>query len=149
MKDISQISTYQSGVMQATANRILGRINADFLDMYSLTPTQWFIIGYAYDAGPSGVPLSNLKSSLDTSMPFITNSVNQLEAKGILQKVSHADDNRVKIAILNPQYKKTVLEIESGLRDELRRKLYAASGITRQELSDYIAVLTKITRTNK
>lgn len=149
MRDISQISTYESGVMQATANRLLGRINADFLGQYGLTPMQWFIIGFAYDAGVEGVRLSDLKSSLDTSMPFITNIVNQLESKGILQKLTHSDDNRVKIAILNPRYKKTAEKIEAGLRDYLREKLYNSSDITREELSVYITVLYKINQSNR
>ena len=149
MKDISQISTYESGVMQATANRLLGRINADYLAQYELTPMQWFIIGFAYDAGAEGVRLSDLKQTLDTSMPFITNIVNHLEAKGILEKLTHVDDSRVKIAYLNPKYKKIAEKIESGLRDDLREKLYEASGINRDELSAYIAVLYKISQQNK
>lgn len=148
-KDISQISTYESGVMQSTAHRILGRINSDFLSNYGLTPTQWFIIGFAYDAGPDGVRLGELKDMLDTTMPFITTSVNHLESKGILQKLSHTDDSRVKIAKLNPQYKTTVKEIETGLREELRTQLYERGNIDRDELSAYIRVLSKITQANK
>lgn len=148
-KDISQISTYESGVMQSTAHRILGRINSDFLDQYGLTPTQWYIIGHAYDAGPNGVRLSQLKDLLDTTMPFITTTVNHLESKGILAKISHTDDSRVKIAKLNPLYKRTVVEIEQGLRDELRSKLYQQDKISRGELATYITVLYKIAQSNK
>lgn len=148
-KDISQISTYESGVMQSTAHRILGRINADFLSNYGLTPTQWFIIGLAYDAGSEGIRLGTLKEMLDTTMPFITTSVNHLESKGILQKLSHTDDSRVKIAKLNPQYAATVKKIEAGLREELRTQLYAQGDINREELAAYISVLYKIARANK
>ena len=148
MRDISQFSTYESGAMQSTAHRILTRIKTDFLAQYDLTPTQWFVIGFTYDAGESGVRLNQLMELLDTTMPFITTTVNLLEVKGILQKVSDTDDSRVKIARLNPGYRKQVEKIESGLRDELRTKLYAAAGVNRQELTDYIAVLYKITKTN-
>lgn len=148
-KDISQISTYESGVMQSTAHRILGRVNADFLSNYGLTPTQWFIIGLAYDAGSEGIRLGTLKEMLDTTMPFITTSVNHLESKGILQKLSHTDDSRVKIAKLNPQYAATVKKIEAGLREELRTQLYAQGDINREELAAYISVLYKIARANK
>jgi DNA-binding MarR family transcriptional regulator len=148
-KDISQISTYESGVMQSTAHRILGRINADFLSNYGLTPTQWFIIGLTYDAGSEGIRLGTLKEMLDTTMPFITTSVNHLESKGILQKLSHTDDSRVKIAKLNPQYAATVKKIEAGLREELRTQLYAQGDINREELAAYISVLYKIARANK
>jgi len=148
-QDISQISTYESGVMQSTAHRILGRINSDYLSQYGLTPTQWYIIGLAYDAGASGVRLSELKYVLDTTMPFVTTTVNHLESKGILQKMSHIDDSRVKIAKLSPLYKKTVVEIEHGLREELRTKLYSQDNISRDELAAYIKVLYKIAQSNK
>lgn len=148
-KDISQISTYESGVMQSTAHRILGRINADYLSQYGLTPTQWYIIGYAHDAGSDGVRLSQLKHLLDTTMPFITMTVTLLESKDILQKISHTSDSRVKIARLNPLYIKTVSEIEQGLREELRIRLYNQDNISRDELTTYIKVLYKIAQTNK
>ncbi len=135
--------------MQSTAHRILGRINSDYLAQYGLTATQWYIIGYAYDAGANGVRLGQLKELLDTKMPFITMTVNQLESKGILQKLSHTEDSRVKIAKLNPLYKKTVEEIEQGLREELRVRLYNQDSISRDELTTYIKVLYKIAQSNK
>lgn len=148
-KDISQITTYQSGVMQSSAHRILGRIKTEYLSQYGITSTQWFVIGYVYDAGDAGLRLNDLMKILDTTMPFITTIVNHLESKNILQKVSSTDDSRVKIARLNPAYSSTVEEIESGLREELRQKLYTDDHITREELSTYIKVLSKITQINK
>lgn len=148
-KDISQITTYQSGVMQSTAHRILGRIKTEFLSQYNLTSMQWFVIGYAYDSGDAGIKLNDLMKTLDTTMPFITTIVNTLEAKGILHKVSDLHDSRVKIAILNQAYKSTVEEIEDGLREELRVRLYREDRIGRDELSTYIAVLYKIAQVEK
>ena len=146
-KDISQITTYQSGVMQSTAHRILGRIKTEFLSQYNITSMQWFVIGYAYDTGDAGIRLNDLMKQLDTTMPFITTIVNALEAKGILYKISDAHDSRVKIAVLNEKYRSTVEEIESGLREELRSRLYREDHIGREELSAYIAVTYKITQT--
>ncbi|MDB5176611.1 MAG: Transcriptional regulator, MarR family [Candidatus Saccharibacteria bacterium] len=148
-KDISQITTYQSGVMQSTAHRILTRIKTEYLSQYGLTSTQWFVIGYAYDAGSTGIRLNDLMKVLDTTMPFITTIVNLLESKDILQKVSDTSDSRVKIARLNPTYRSTVEEIESGLREELRVKLYREDSISREELATYISVLYKIAQSNK
>jgi DNA-binding MarR family transcriptional regulator len=148
-EDISQISTYESGIMQSTAHRILGRIKTDYLAKYGLSPTQWYIIGLAYDASTAGIRLSDLKNILDTTMPFITTTVNHLESKGILQKISHTEDSRIKIARLNPAYIKTVRKIEEGLRQELRDRLYNQDNISREELSAYIHVLYKIAQTNK
>ncbi|MBH1956858.1 hypothetical protein I8H84_04750 [Candidatus Saccharibacteria bacterium] len=148
-KDISQITTYQSGVMQSTAHRILGRIKTQYLSQYNLTAMQWFVIGYVYDAGEQGVRLNDLMKILDTTMPFITTIVTLLESKNILFKVSDTKDSRIKIARLNPDYMATVEEIEAGLREELRTQLYKADHISREELSAYIAVLQKITQYGK
>jgi DNA-binding MarR family transcriptional regulator len=148
-EDISQITTYQSGAMQSTAHRILTRIKTEYLSQYGLTPTQWFVIGYSYDAGTAGIRLNDLMKILDTTMPFITTVVNLLESKGILQKISDTGDSRVKIARLNPNYQTTVEEIEAGLREELRLRLYHEDHISREELATYITVLYKIAQTNK
>jgi len=148
-KDISQISTYESGVVQSAAHRLTMKIKTDYLSQYNLTPMQWFIIGFTYDAGEQGIRLSDLKKHVDSTMPFITATVNHLQAKGILHKVSDTNDSRVKIARLNPSYKKKVSEIEDGLRAKLRDELYNHDGISREELSIYISVLYKISQTYK
>lgn len=145
-KDISQITTYQSGVLQSSAHRALGRVKSDYLSQYGLTGMQWFAIGFIYDAGENGIRLNDLMRLLDTTMPFITGLINGLESKDIIYKVSDTKDSRVKIAILNPSYRRTVVTIEEGLRDELRQRLYNEGNITRAELQAYISVLYKITK---
>lgn len=147
--DISEISTYESGVMQSTAHRILGRIKTKYLAQYELTSMQWFTIGFVYDKGAEGMRQSELMRKLDTTMPYITNMVNMLESKGILTKVSDTSDSRVKIVRISDQYRPKVDEIEAGLREELRRQLYRADHISRDELSTYIQVLYKIAQSQK
>lgn len=148
-KDIAQITTYESGIMQSTAHRVLGRIKSEYLSQYGLTSMQWFTIGLIYDAGEKGLRLNTLMKTLDTTMPYITNVVNNLELKGVLHKISDTKDSRVKLAVLNPKYRATVKEIESGLRKELRTKLYSQDHINREELATYVAVLYKIAQSNK
>lgn len=148
-KDISQISTYESGIVQSTAHRLTMKVKADYLAQYELTPMQWFVIGYVYEAGADGIQLNELRRIIDSTMPFITNTVNHLEAKGILHKVSKLDDSRVKIAKLNPTYTQMVENIETGLRAELKKELYQKDHISRDELSTYISVLYKITDKTK
>lgn len=143
-KDIATISTYESGVVQSAAHRLLMKVKTDFLADYDLTPMQWFVIGFTYDAGESGIHLSELRRKIDASMPFITSLVNNLESKQILQKVSDPSDSRVKIARLDPSYNKKVEYIEEALRDKLREVLYRNDDITRNELQTYITVLYKM-----
>jgi DNA-binding MarR family transcriptional regulator len=143
-KDISQISTYQSGLAQATAHRITSRIVSDYLTRYDMTAMQWFIIGYIYDAGSDGETITSLSYALGTTLPYTTNTINLLESKGFIVKKAHHDDNRTKVITLNPAIKPMVEEIESGLREEFRHKLYDVDHITRDELTSYIKVIYKI-----
>lgn len=143
-KDISQITTYQSGIAQASAHRATNRIVSDYLLEYGLTAMHWFTIGIIYDAGDKGIRLSDLMKKLQTTLPFVTNTIALLESKGFVRKVTHAGDSRIKLVSISPEYKSTVEEIEAGLRNHMRKSLYADSGITRDELQDYIHVLYKI-----
>lgn len=143
-KDISQITTYQSGVAQAAAHRLINRVVTDFLLAYSLTPMQWFAIGFIYDSGSDGVRPSDLAKALDTTLPYITTTLSTLDARGIIAKQTHPRDSRIKLISVVPSYRKTVAEIETGLRTRMRDELYAEDKISRQELSAYIRVLYKI-----
>ena len=143
-KDIGLITTYQSGIAQASAHRVINRVVSDYLLRYDITAMQWFIIGYVHDAGDAGVTLTDLSSVLGTSFPYITNTVNLLESKGIISKKIHTQDSRIKLVTVNKEHTDMVNEIEAGLREELRTILYSSDNISREELQTYIRVLYKI-----
>ncbi|MBC7512296.1 MarR family transcriptional regulator [Candidatus Saccharibacteria bacterium] len=144
--DISQVATYQSGIVQASAHRIINRVVSDYLLIHGLTAMQWFAVGIIYDAGNQGIRLSDLTRKLSTTLPYVTNMVTLLESKGMVRKVAHAGDSRIKLVSVNPKYKRTVEGIERGLRDHMRTNLYDVDGISRDELQTYITVLYKIIR---
>lgn len=143
-KDISQITTYQSGIAQSTAHRVINRIVSDYLLEYGLTAMHWFTVGIIYDAGEKGIRISDLTKKLQTTTPFVTNTITLLESKGLVQKVAHAGDSRIKLVSITPGFIPTVEEIEKGLREYMRKALYAESNVTREELQAYIHVLYKI-----
>lgn len=144
--DISQVATYQSGIIQASAHRVINRLVSDYLLKHGLTAMQWFAIGTIYDAGDQGIRLSDLTRKLSTTLPYVTNMVALLESKGIVRKIAHSGDSRIKLVSIVPKYKRTVDNIERELRDHMRENLYDMDGITRQELQTYISVLYKIVR---
>jgi len=144
-KDIGQISTYQSGVAQASAHRVINRVVSDYLISYDLTAMQWFIIGYIFDAGQAGMQLGELSRIIGTTLPYTTNTINLLESKGIVNKKVHGQDSRVKLVTIDPKHYEMVEEIETGLREELRRVLYSRDNISREDLQAYIRVLYQIT----
>lgn len=147
-KDLSEISTYELGVLQSTAHRLTLKIKSDYLAVYGLTPAQWYLLGHIYDAGEDGIRLNDLRKTLDSSMPFITTTVNYLEAKGFIHKTSKTEDSRVKIARVNPKHIPMIEEIEEGLRNLLRSELYGRDHITREELAAYASVIMKIADKN-
>lgn len=144
--DISQIATYQSGIIQASAHRIINRVVSDYLLQYGLSAMQWFALGTIYDGGNQGIRLSDLSRKLSTTLPYVTNMITLLESKQMVNKVTHAGDSRIKLVAINPKFKRTVEDIERGLRDHMRASLYQEDGVTRDELQAYIAVLYKIVR---
>ncbi|RWZ78287.1 MAG: MarR family transcriptional regulator [Candidatus Microsaccharimonas sossegonensis] len=143
-KDLAQITTYQSGIAQASAHRIINRVVSDYLLRYDLSAMQWCIIGYIHDAGDTGVTLTELGRVLGTSFPYTTNVITLLESKGVISKKVHVKDSRIKLVTVNKEYEGVVDDIEAGLRDELRKSLYNTDNISREELQTYIRVLYKI-----
>ena len=143
-KDMANITTYQSGIAQATAHRVINRVVSDYLTRYDLTAMHWFIIGHIRDAREAGISLGDLRFIIGTTLPYMTNTINILEEKSLITKKNHEKDARIKVVTLLPETIALVDEIESGLRDELRKTLYSEDTISRQELQTYITVLYKI-----
>lgn len=142
--NIADITTYQSGVAQASAYRVVKHHTAHLLKDHGLTSMQWFIIGTVLDAGSEGIRVSDLAKKLDTTLAYMTNSINLLESRGMLTKKAHQYDARTKLVSVNSRYKKTCAKIEEALRERLREVLY--QNITREELTVYIKVLYKLSK---
>ena len=141
---LADVTTYQSGVAQASAFRVVKTHTAHFLKDYNLTCMQWFTIGTVLDAGTEGIRLSDLAKELDTTLAYMTNTVNLLESRGILIKEAHQYDARTKLVSVKPSYKKTCQKIETALRQRLREVLY--SNIDHDELTTYVDVLYKLSK---
>lgn len=140
--NLANITTYQSGVAQASAFRTIKRYTALALREYHLSCMQWFTIGTILDAGSKGIRISDLAQKLDTTLAYMTTTVNLLESRKIICKKTHRYDARTKLVSVHPSYKKKCRVIEHTLRKKLRELLYA--NIEREELATYIRVLYKI-----
>ena len=140
--DLSKITTYQAGVIQASANRKLQKITDTILLQYGLTKMQWFIIGTVLDAGSKGIRLSELSERLGTTMSYLTNTVNILESRRILDRKSNEEDTRSKIITVNASYASKCNEIEKTLRDGMRGSIY--SQIDPVDFKTYIKVMDEL-----
>lgn len=142
--DISKITTYQSGVVQSAAYRNLNRHFSELLKEYDLTCMQWFVIGTILDAGPDGIRLTDLARKLQTGLPFITNIINLLESKNMVERKENETDSRVRCVSIMPEFVAECYEIEKRLRVKLRKSIY--QNITPAELKTYIKVLYQLSR---
>lgn len=145
--DLADTTTYRSGIAQASAFRIVKKHTTSALKDYDLTCMQWFTIGIIYDAGPSGIRLTDLAEQLDTTLAYMTTMVNMLESRGIATKTPHDKDARTKMIAIQPSYRKQCKEIEAHVRRRLAELLYGH--ITKEELYNYIQVLCKISELDR
>jgi DNA-binding MarR family transcriptional regulator len=137
--DLSNIATYQAGVAQSTVHRLLQKHTNDCLRPYSISTMQWFIIGTIYDAGPNGIRLTDLAKKVDTTLSFLTTAINQLEARGILERTSSESDSRAKLVTVTDEFERIIPTIEEDLRNKLRKSFYAK--VSPEDLRVYLRVI--------
>ncbi len=141
LHSLASLPTYTVGIAQASAYRLLKKFTEICIANHDLTMMQWYIIGNVYESGTEGTTASQLADYLDTTVPYITNTINVLETKSILTRVSSIEDSRVKRVVLVGNYSATVQQIEVDIRHKMRSTLY--KNITPAELKTYIKVLYK------
>lgn len=139
---MSRITTYTAGAAQSAMNRLLRKFTDDCLKPHGLTTMQWFMLGIIYDAGESGISVTDLSRRIDTNVPYITNTLNLLEKKGRVERTVSLTDSRKKVVKIVADYRKKCEAIEADLRVKMREVLYA--NITPDELKTYLTVINKI-----
>lgn len=142
--NLATITTYESGVVQSTAYRVLGKRVTEILKKHDISMMQWFVLGTIYSAGTGGIRLTDLAKKVDTGLPFLTNLINLLETKKMVYRVSNADDSRSKFVVVTPDFSRKCKTIEADLRGGLRKSLYRH--IDPKDLQTYIKVLYQIAR---
>ncbi len=140
--NLGSISTYQAGVVQSQAHRILKKEVSNFLKPYGLTMMEWFALGLIKDSSTAGIRLTQLSGQLQTTLPYTTNLINNLMNKGFIVRGSDKDDSRAKPLQLAPGIDKKCNGIETDLREKMRQLIYA--DISPKDLSIYVKVLYQI-----
>ncbi|HSE61583.1 MAG TPA: MarR family transcriptional regulator [Candidatus Saccharimonadales bacterium] len=136
------LSTYQAVVLQSRAQRAIKSSLAAALRAYELTMMQWSIIGLIHEAGEKGVRISDLAQQLDTSLAFVTTTVNMLEAKNLVRRTGHMHDSRAKVVTLDEKFASQVWTVEQAIASEQRQTLY--SGLSDSDIETYFKVLRHI-----
>src|ERR1044071_7027561 len=105
------VPTYQAGMLQATAHRVLQKYCDDLLKDYGITKMHWLIIGTILDSGEKGIRITELAQQVGTTLSYLTNTVNLLESKSILVRLADTGDSRSKFVSIHPDYIATATEI--------------------------------------
>lgn len=140
--DLSTLTTYKVGVLEASVHRNLQKYCEITLKQYSLTKMHWMLIGTVLESGPDGIRLTDLAKQLGTTMSYITVSVNLLSSRGILQRVDSEKDSRSTLVSVDKKYLKTCEEIELVLRKSLRKAVY--SHVSPEDLRAYLKVMMQL-----
>jgi len=141
--NLGNITTYQAGVMLAAANRTIQRKCDEILKSYDISKMHWLIIGTINDAGSRGMRITELSPILGTNLSYLTNTINLLESKKILERIAHPEDSRSKYVCISAQFRKRFDEIEAHLRNELRKSVYR--DISPHDFRIYMKVLYQLT----
>ncbi len=145
--DLSKITTYQAGVALSSAYRNMNKLFSEMLSENNLTSMQWFVIGTIKDSGPDGIQLTKLACKLQTGLPFITNTVNMLVSKKMVERRDSKTDNRSKCVYITAHFLAECEQIEISLRTQLVKSVYAK--IKPNDLKIWMKVLTQIAEIDK
>lgn len=144
MKEISEFSTYRTGILQARAYRNLRAFMARTLKHHDITSAEWSIMGVVSDETKNGgIRVSDLAKMLDVEVSFVTVMIKKLIEKGYLDRIEDEDDGRVRLIVGTDKCHLKVINIEREMRQEMKLWL---KDVKPKELVHYINVLDKITK---
>lgn len=138
--DLTHVTTYQAGVLQASASRALRLFCNEVLKPYGITKRQWLVIGLAIDAGKDGAKTADLARQLDMTPRSLTSLLTTLEKR---KKIIYKSSSQ-KTVTIHPDFQPDCLEIEEMMRVALRTSIY--NNITPLEFRVYLKVLFFISR---
>lgn len=132
--------TYMSGMLFTKAHKLVRDRVYELLGMYQLTPTLWSLLSIVMRA-PDGIRSSVVASELAVKPPMVTMMADDLIALGLLRRVPHHTDGRVKLLLPTAKGKKIAKEVENKLSGEIG---YLLSGVSHAEVLTFQKVLQSI-----
>jgi DNA-binding MarR family transcriptional regulator len=132
--------TYMSGLLFTKAHRLVRERIYTLLELYELTPTLWSLFSMI-QRSDEGIRSSNVAKELGVKPPMITMMADTLIEQGLIQRLPHHTDGRVKLLTPTSKGKKIAKEIENKLSGEIG---YLMSGLSAQEILTFQKVLTTI-----
>jgi DNA-binding MarR family transcriptional regulator len=132
--------TYLSGMLFTKAHRLVRSRIYELLEAYDLNPTLWSLLSIV-SRTVDGVQSSVVADQLGVKPPMVTMLADALVTQGLLRRVTHHSDGRVRILVASAKGKNLVAEIETKLNAEIS---YLLRGLTPDEISIFQKALTTI-----
>ena len=139
---LSNFTTYQVGVLQSRAYRNLREFMAQHLDAYDYTMMEWALIGLVYDyTSDGGARVSQLAVLMDVEVSLITNMLNALEQRKLIERVIDPTDKRARRIITTRKAENDVKRIEKMMRKQMKIWL---GNVHDQQLRSYVKILQNL-----
>jgi DNA-binding MarR family transcriptional regulator len=145
LQQLSDLSTYRAGIIEAAAHRNTQKICDSVLAEFGLSTMQWLLIGLIYDHGATPPRLTDLAKQLGTGLPYLTTTLNLLQSKNIIARTQNKNDSRSNTIIIDEDFITEIPVIEAKLRASLRETIY--SQVSPRDFQTYIKVMLQLSTT--
>jgi MarR family transcriptional regulator for hemolysin len=137
--DLDHLNAYSAGLLQGKAYRALNAHLNKALYPYDLSIPEWKLIGQLFEHG--SMKLAELAERLTVEPPLITNLIDQLEKKELVERIQDKKDRRAKIINPTKKAENVIPEIDIKIKQSMNELL---AGVSREDLKSYIKVLQTI-----
>jgi len=137
--------TYQVGLLQDKAYRVLKLETKAVLKPFGITPTQWAFLGILCD-NKAEIRLNGLAQELGVKAPLVTVIFTHLKKMNLIDSHKDEDDSRAKKVFLTKKGYEFVTQVEKTLRKEIRPLL---NGLSLKEVVAYVSVLEAIVKNSE
>jgi len=88
------------------------------------------------------LPLSKVGERLQVHPASVTNTIDRLEADGLIERMPHPTDRRAMLASLTPAGR----ELAGAATEALNDKAFSATGLSDRDQRQLVGLLTKLRR---
>ncbi len=139
------LTTYNIGLMQSKAYRVLKSHSDKILAEFGISSTDWALLGMLFDA-PGGLRVTEAAKILGVETPFITELGEKLHKLKLIDWKNVPEDGRVKIIALTAHGKTLIPKIE---RVMLKNSKSLISGMSIADILAYRRVLDGIVKNSE
>ncbi|HDS31186.1 MAG TPA: MarR family transcriptional regulator [Firmicutes bacterium] len=122
-------------------DNMLRRVNNRVAAVLGATQQQWAILNILNEAGPNGLPLSDIGAHLDVTKGNVTGLIDRMERDELTKRKGDTTDRRVVLASITPRGKKVLNEIKP-IRDEITKRIF--QGFSAKDKKEFVAYLDRL-----